>query len=216
MKKTSQKGIDLIKSFERCVLYAYKPIKEEIYYTIGYGHYGSDVFAGMKITQSQAEAFLKKDLAKFEEAVNTLAQVPLNQNQFDALVSFTYNCGIGALKSSTLLKLLNKKDYAGTANQFLVWIKDERKKDSQGLIKRRNLEKSLFLLPYTTNYYNLPYEVETTADLNIREDAGTAYKIKTCVKKGTILKVWAIKTVGTVKWGKNEKGYFNLAYTKTV
>ena len=95
--KISQNGINLIKQFEGCRLTAYKPVPTEKYYTIGYGHYGADVAPGMKITQAQADAFLLSDLQKFENAVNATG-LKLNQNQFDALVSFTYNCGAGNLK----------------------------------------------------------------------------------------------------------------------
>ena len=84
--KTSQIGVDLIKSFEGCRLAAYKPVPTEKYWTIGYGHYGADVVPGIKITQAQAEAYLKKDLERFENAV-TRTGLALNQNQFDALVS---------------------------------------------------------------------------------------------------------------------------------
>ena len=93
-RSTSQNGIELIKSFEGCRLTAYKAVSTEQYYTIGYGHYGSDVYAGMTITQSQAEDMLKNDLKKYEGYVNTFLNnngIDVNQNQFDALVSFTYN-----------------------------------------------------------------------------------------------------------------------------
>ena len=83
--------------------------------------YGTTVINGVKVkkgdtyTVEQAKSYMTQDLKKFESAVNTAAKVPLNQNQFDALVSLTYNIGIGAFKDSTLLKKLNNKDYAGTA-----------------------------------------------------------------------------------------------------
>ena len=95
--KTSQNGINLIKQFEGCRLTAYKPVATEKYYTIGYGHYGADVSPNMKITQAQADAYLVADLKRFEDSVN-VTRLILNQNQFDALVSFTYNCGAGNLK----------------------------------------------------------------------------------------------------------------------
>lgn len=70
-RSTSKNGIELIKSFEGCRLTAYKAVSTEQYYTIGYGHYGSDVYAGMTITQSQAEDMLSNDLKKYEGYVNT-------------------------------------------------------------------------------------------------------------------------------------------------
>ena len=95
--RTSKAGIELIKRFEGCRLTAYKPIEAERYYTIGYGHYGPDIYDGMKITQAQADALLIEDLKKFEDAVRK-TNLALTQNQFDALVSFAYNCGAGSLQ----------------------------------------------------------------------------------------------------------------------
>lgn len=142
----SQKGIDLIKSFEGLRLTAYKAVPTEKYWTIGYGHYGSDVRHGEKITEAQAEALLKKDLQKYVDGVNSLVKVPVNQNQFDALVSFAYNCGVGALQTSTLLKKLNAKDYAGASLEFAKWNKSGGKV-YQGLVTRRAKETALFNTP---------------------------------------------------------------------
>lgn len=101
-RKISQVGIKFIKSFEGCRLKAYKPVPTETHYTIGWGHYGPDVQLDMTITQAQADSMLVADLAKYEGYVNNSNYVPvtaqLNQNQFDALVSFCYNCGNGSLK----------------------------------------------------------------------------------------------------------------------
>ena len=102
--KTSQNGINLIKKYEGCRLTAYKCPAG--LWTIGYGH-TKNVKSGQKITQKQAENFLKQDLKTFEKGVEKAVKVRLNQNQFDALVSFAYNCGLGALKTSTLLRKLN-------------------------------------------------------------------------------------------------------------
>lgn len=201
--KTSQNGIDLIKSFEGCVLNSYTCTAGV--WTIGYGH-TAGVYAGMKITQSQAEQYLKQDLQLYENYVNLL-NLPLNQNQFDALVSFTYNCGAGSLKTLT-----NGRSLSQIADALLLYNKDARKKVQDGLNRRRKAERELFL----KNSNVLPYYVKTTSDLNIREDAGTASNIIGLAKKGTILKVWAIKTLGTVKWGKNEQGFFCLNYTETL
>jgi GH24 family phage-related lysozyme (muramidase) len=140
----SQIGIDLIKSFEGCVLHAYKPIQTERYFTIGYGHYGSDVKEKQVITQSEAEQLLKFDLRIFEKAVNDLVKVSLNQNQFDSLVSFTYNVGREAFRTSDLLEKLNKGDYLGASKEFDRWV-HSGSKVLQGLVNRRDKEKSLFL-----------------------------------------------------------------------
>ena len=140
--KTSQDGVNLIKSFEGLRLTAYRDPVGVL--TIGYGT-TTGVSSGMQITQSQAEAYLKQDLAKFEQAVKDDVTVPLNSSQFDALVSFTYNVGEGALTSSTLLRLLNQGDYQGAANQFARWNKGDGGAELAGLTTRRKAEKALFL-----------------------------------------------------------------------
>jgi GH24 family phage-related lysozyme (muramidase) len=146
-KTTSAAGIALLKQFEGCRLVAYKALPTEQYYTIGYGHYGSDITANMTITQAQAETMLKNDLKRYEKPVNDYVQVDITQNMFDALVSFCYNCGGAALKGSTLLKKLNTKDYIGAAAQFSVWNKSGGNVIN-GLIKRRAAEAELFLKGY--------------------------------------------------------------------
>ena len=138
----SQTGIDLIKQFEGCKLEAYQCSAGV--WTIGYGHTGSDVTKGRKITQNDAESLLKQDLIVHCNNVLKLVKVKLNQNQFDALVSFEYNVGYGNLSSSTLLKLLNKGDYTGAAGQFEKWVYAGGKVLA-GLQKRRKAEKELFL-----------------------------------------------------------------------
>ena len=140
----SQNGVNLIKRYEGLRLKAYKPVSTEKYWTIGYGHYGADVKEGMEITEKRAEELLRQDLKKFEGYVNSYVKVKLTQNMYDSLVSFTYNCGGGSLKSSTLLKLLNKGDYNGAAGQFEKWTKGGGKV-LPGLVKRRKEEKELFL-----------------------------------------------------------------------
>ena len=142
--KTSQRGIDLIKGFEGCKLVAYKPVPTEQYWTIGYGHYGADVIPGQKITPIQAENYLKADLAKFEKAVDSLG-LNLNQNQFDALVSFAYNCGAGNLK-----KLCEGRTLSQIADKMLAYNKGGGKVLA-GLTRRRNAERALFLTGVSEN-----------------------------------------------------------------
>ena len=147
---TSDKGIALIKSFEGCRLKAYKCVSTEKYYTIGYGHYGADVTKDMTITQAQADAFLKADLAKFEKAVNAYTKYCFNQNQFDALVSFTYNCGIGNLANLT-------KNGRRTIAQISTAIPFYNKSGGvvlRGLTRRRNAEKTLFDAPCSSSTPN--------------------------------------------------------------
>lgn len=138
----SQKGIDLIKNFEGCRLTAYRCPANIL--TIGYGHTGSDVVIGQKITQEQAEKLLKSDLLVHCNNVSRLVKVPLTQNQFDALVSFEFNVGYSNFASSTMLKLLNQKKYREAAAQFDRWVYANRKVLA-GLVKRRAAEKNLFL-----------------------------------------------------------------------
>ena len=135
-------NISLIKKHEGLRLEAYLPTPNDVW-TIGYGHTHT-AKPGMKITEKQAEALLRKDIAWAEKAVNKSVVVPLTQNQFDALVSFVFNVGEGAFSTSTLLRLLNSGDYSGAANQFLRWNKQKRRV-LNGLTKRREEERKLFL-----------------------------------------------------------------------
>jgi GH24 family phage-related lysozyme (muramidase) len=152
--KTSTAGINLIKQFEGCRLTAYKPVKEEKYWTIGYGHYGQDVTPGMTITQNQAEIMLGIDLVKYELSVEHNAIFPLSQNQFDALVSFAYNCGVGNLQ-----KLLKGRSAPQVAEAMLRYNKGSGKV-LPGLVKRRQAEHDLFckdiVMPATGNPYSEP------------------------------------------------------------
>ncbi|GAB2692562.1 lysozyme [Mucilaginibacter koreensis] len=155
MMHLSIAGRQLIKNFEGLRLNAYQDSAGV--WTIGYGstHYtnGSPVKPGDHLTdEQQADHLFAITLFDYEQTVNQLVKVKLTQHQFDALVSFTYNVGTGALQSSTLLKKLNQADYASAANQFLVWNKvtspkTGRKVISAGLKKRREQERALFLTP---------------------------------------------------------------------
>lgn len=145
MYKTSSDGIDLIKSFEGLELDAYAdPIGIP---TIGYGTIkypdGSKVELGDSCTEDEAVEYLTHDLVTFENAVNKLVKVDINQKIFDALVCFTYNLGETNLKSSTLLKLLNAKKYSEVVPQFLRWNKAGGKV-LKGLTRRRQAESDLF------------------------------------------------------------------------
>ena len=136
----SQEGLSLIKKFEGCELEAYKCAAGV--WTIGYGS-TNGVEEGMEISQERADMLLLEDVEVFEEAVNKLVEVPLEQNQFDALVSWTFNLGSTNLKNSTLLKVLNDKDYEGVPAQIKRWNKAGGKV-LQGLIRRREAEALLF------------------------------------------------------------------------
>lgn len=136
--KTSDKGIELIKQFEGLRLMAYKPQPSEKYYTIGYGHYGPDVKAGMRITGVQAEKILMKDLERYERAVVSIRN-NWTQGQFDALVSFTFNCG-----EKNLSQLCAGRSPQQIADALLKYNKAGGKV-LEGLNKRRAAERELFL-----------------------------------------------------------------------
>jgi lysozyme len=118
--------------------------------TVGYGHTdaaGEPKYKDTKaktFTQQEAREILLGDLQKYEDSVDSLVTVKLNDNQRGALVSFTYNLGAGNLKRSTLLKKLNAGDFAGAAKEFDKWVNAGGKK-LEGLVRRRAAEKALFL-----------------------------------------------------------------------
>jgi len=137
----SDQGLALTEQFEGLQLTAYQdPVGV---WTIGYGHTGADVQPGLTITQEQASDLLLQDVSGAVAAVNRLVTIPLTQNQFDALVDFTFNVGQGNLASSTLLRELNAGNTAGAAAQFLVWVY-AKGVELPGLVTRRQAEAALF------------------------------------------------------------------------
>ena len=180
--KTSDRGLNLIKSFEGCKLTAYKDAVGVL--TIGYGH-TSGVKAGDKITQAKADEYLKSDVVTSENAVNKmLTKYKLNQNEFDALVSFTFNLG-----SKNLLKLTNnyRRNKGEIADAILLYNKAGGNV-LKGLIKRRQAERDLFC------------SSPTTAPKVEKENPYTIPKVT--LKKGS-------KGVGVkwLQWELNESGY---------
>jgi GH24 family phage-related lysozyme (muramidase) len=152
--RTSDAGLKKIADFEGCVLHAYKPVAAEPFYTIGYGHYGADVSPNMTITQEQALEIFRHDITRFETYVKNTG-LNLTQNQFDALVSFAYNCGGGSLQ-----KLVANRTYQQIADALLLWNKDCTGKILPGLVKRRQWEHDLFMSDVTpTN--GCPYPTPT-------------------------------------------------------
>jgi len=137
----SKNGLALTEEFEGLRLTAYQDSVGV--WTIGYGHTGPDVHSGLTITQQQASDLLMKDVSKAVAAVNRLVTVPLTQNQFDALVDFTYNLGEGNLASSTLLRDVNAGNFQDAAAQFLRWDKAGGV-ELPGLKRRRQAEATLF------------------------------------------------------------------------
>lgn len=177
--KISETGLNLIKQFEGCHLTAYKDPVGVL--TIGYGH-TKGVKAGQKITQAQADAYLKQDVASAEKAVSKY-KYNYNQNQFDALVSFTFNCGSGNLKQIT-------NNGTRTLAQISARIPNYNKADGKvlaGLTRRRAAEKKLFDTPVK----------ETPKESTKTEEE---YNMQT-IKKGSTgkaVKIWQIIIGATV------------------
>lgn len=175
-KRIGQAGLALIKQYEGCRLAAYRCAAGV--WTIGYGH-TAGVHSGMTITQAQADAYLRQDIAKFEGYVNNPVCVPitanLNQNQFDALVSFAFNLGAGNLR-----KLCKGRTAAQIAQAMTQYCKANGKVLA-GLRRRRAAEQALF---------NKPVSAATPAQNTESED----YNMKTIKKgsKGNAVKVWQI------------------------
>jgi lysozyme len=145
MRKISKTGLDLIKQFEGFSPTVY--ICPAGYPTIGYGHVVKpqerEQFAG-GITPEQAEALLRQDVQTAERTVLRLISVPLTQGQFDALVSFTFNLGAGALQRSTLRSKVNRGDHAAVPAEFRKWVWAGGRK-LEGLVRRRELEKKFYI-----------------------------------------------------------------------
>lgn len=148
--KISKSGIDFIISFEGFCAKAYKCVNTEKYYTIGYGHYGSDVKKDDVITKDEARILLGKDLASFEKKVNKYNDIyDFNQNEFDALVSFAYN--VGNIDQLTAKGTRSREKIA----ECMLLYNKSGGKVLNGLVKRREAESNLFLSSVSTsNYYH--------------------------------------------------------------
>lgn len=160
----SQTGLDCVKGFEGYSGTAY--LCPAGVPTIGYGHTSSVTMASVKnmysITRSEAEKLLREDLGTAEDAVNKLVEVDLTQNQFDALVSFTFNVGAGAFKRSTLLKKLNAGNYDAVPVELMRWTRGGGKVLT-GLVKRREKEAEMWKNPgrkIATIQEDMPQAVE--------------------------------------------------------
>lgn len=145
--KTNQAGLDLIKHYESFRSAPY--LCPAGVATIGFGstRYADGrkvTMVDRPLTEEEAEELLMATLVSYERDVEVLVTVPLNEDQFSALVSFAYNLGSTALKGSTLLKKLNAGDYLGAADEFRKWVKGGGQ-TLPGLVRRRESERSLFL-----------------------------------------------------------------------
>lgn len=150
--KISKSGIDFIISFEGFCAKAYKCVNTEKYYTIGYGHYGSDVKKDDVITKDEARILLGKDLASFEKKVNKYNDIyDFNQNEFDALVSFSYN--VGNIDKLTAKGTRSREKIA----ECMLLYNKSCGKVLNGLVKRREAESKLFLSSVSTSNYYTKY-----------------------------------------------------------
>lgn len=139
--RVSEQGLHFIAQFE-----GFSPTPYRCpagYWTIGYGHVIADA-AHVAITQSEAETLLQQDTKIAERAVMRFISVPLLQHQFDALVSFTFNLGSGALQRSTLRRMVNRGDFDDAGDEFTRWVYAGGKK-LKGLVLRRAAERKLFM-----------------------------------------------------------------------
>lgn len=142
--KISDNGLSLIEKFEGCRLAAYPdPATGGEPWTIGYGH-TDGVNKNDSITQSQADQFLREDLAPIYTTIDRCVKRTVNQNQFDALCSFIFNVGVGNFTRSTLLNKLNNGDFRGASDEFLRWNRAAGRV-MLGLTRRRAAERTLFL-----------------------------------------------------------------------
>lgn len=143
--RLSQAGLDLIKSFEGYRAHVYRDIAGKP--TIGYGHLVRQGESFDYLDRQESEVLLRKDVASAEGAVNRLIAVPLHQWQFDALVSFTFNLGGGALQRSALRRVVNREEHDAVPAEFAKW-RMAGGKISKGLIRRRAAEAELYYRGY--------------------------------------------------------------------
>ena len=166
---TSDRMVDIIKTYEGFSPKAVRLTGEDEY-TIGYGHYGSDVHAGDTITEAEATELMKKDLKVFENAVKAAVKVNITQSQFDALASLSYNIGTGALASSDTVKALNEGKVGHAAVDIPSWRRGMGYQILPGLEKRRQTE---------LEFFAAGEDFTITDCMNVRTGAGTNYPVKT-------------------------------------
>ncbi|MCK0196335.1 lysozyme [Ancylobacter sp. 6x-1] len=172
----NEEGLLLIKQWEGCRLKAYRdPVG---IWTVGYGHTDAAgpprVGAGLSLSTAEAEALLRRDLAPVEAAVEAAVKVPLTDNQFAALVSFTFNLGAANLRRSTLLAKLNAGDYAAVPKELAKWNRAGGRVIA-GLSNRRAAEAGLWARDaFVASNYVAPTPVARLAGLDGNGAAATA------------------------------------------
>ncbi len=166
---TSTRMVDIVKTYEGFSPKAVRLTGEDEY-TIGYGHYGSDVHAGDTITEAEATELLERDLKVFESAVKNAVKVDITQSQFDALVSLSYNIGTGAFAGSDTVKSLNNGEPGHAAVDIPSWRRGMGYQILPGLEKRRQTE---------LEFFAVGVDFTITDCMNVRTGAGTNYPVKT-------------------------------------
>lgn len=169
--KTSEQGVKDLLQYEGFDAVAVDREGDGIL-TIGYGHKGKEVKRGQTITKEEAYELFKSDLISREQAVNNLVKVPISQNQFDALVSFVYNCGYGNFAKSRTLKLLNQGDYKGAAQAMRTEYINKGTKHEKGLRNRRTKEAAKLEMDVDSNNKLTVKEVNTQRTPEIKQTGG--------------------------------------------
>lgn len=209
--KVSKWAVDFIKGFEELKLVAYKPTKDDVW-TIGWGH-TKGVKEGDVITEAEAEAFLREDIAVAEDAIARNVKVKLNQNQYDALVSFVFNIGEPQFKKSTMLRKVNAEDFAGASAEFPRWNKQKRRVLA-GLTRRRKGERERFDTPVRTNVAQSTTVQASAAQLMtgavtgvgaVSALSGTAQIVALCIAGVVVLTAAWIMRERIKKWSKGIK-----------
>lgn len=211
MMDSTERGINLIKSFESCKLKAYVCPAGKL--TIGWGHTGR-VYEGMTITAEEAERLLLKDVSWSEDVVEKYVGVPLSPHQFDALTSWVFNHGEDKVKDSTLFRVLNKGNYEAVPAQLLRWTKHKnpktgRKEDSRGLKRRRVAEVALW---NDTSLPAPPTEAEKAADPMPQAICPSTPPMGALAKSRTI---WGTGIIGVASAGEWLLGTATAVSTKT-
>jgi lysozyme len=147
VRTINERGLRLIESFETLQLTPYDDGYG--FRTVGWGHKMLPLDPYRTLTIEEADELLYLDLRVAEEGVENCVTYPVNDNQFAALVSLAFNCGVRAIARSTLVRMINARDPLAAANQFLIWNKVGNV-ESRGLTRRRQAERALFLLPPET------------------------------------------------------------------
>lgn len=179
-------------------------------WTIGVGHHSTDIYEGMTITKAEANRLLAKDLKRFVDCVNKSVKVNLNQNEFDALVSLSFNIGCSAFNRSTLLRKLNAGDKLSIPFEFSRWVFDGGRR-LRGLVSRRADEAKLFTTPIKITPINKTKPISTPipdrsispSPAPIREERESLKESRT-MKAGSGAVMGAVTAGGTTALGKVE------------